>query len=164
MCILALASVALSYYGQIQAGKAQKRQADYQAQVATNNAKIAEFQAQDALDRGRVREEQYRQKVSQLKGQQRAAFAASGVEVDRGSALGTLSDTAYFGELDALTIRSNAEREAYSNRVRASNFKAESTLLTFSGKDALRASKINAFSGAFTQLAGFSNQSATQQV
>lgn len=157
---IAIGSIGMGVYGQIQQGKAAQKQADYQAKVADNNAKVAEYQAQDALDRGLIKEQQHRLKVSQLKGQQRSALAGSGVVVDSGSALDVLSDTAYFGEMDALTIRSNAEREAYQSRIGAQNFRAESTLLALSGQQAVRAGRIGAVSSGLSQTAGFGFQTA----
>ena len=46
-------------------------------------------------------------------------MAANGVDLSSGSPLDILGDTAMYGELDALTIRSNAEREAYGYRVQS---------------------------------------------
>mgnify|MGYP000338322025 CR=1 FL=1 len=154
------ASIAMTAYGQVQAADARKKQADYQAKVAENNAKVGEWEAQDALDRGRIAEQQHRLKVSQLKGQQRSALAASGVELDSGSALDVLSDTAYFGEMDALTIRSNSERQAWKARVGASNSRAESTLLTASGQQAVRAGNIGAVSSSLSSAASYGLQGA----
>lgn len=74
---------------------------------------IALQQAADARDRGQVAEEAHRRKVMQFKGTQRATLASNLVELDSGSASDLQADTAMLGELDALTIRNNAEREAY---------------------------------------------------
>jgi hypothetical protein len=133
-------------YGQIQQGKAEKRRWEYQAAVSRNNQKVAEWNAQDAIDRGEIAEKQHRLKVSQIQGKQRSALAASGVEVDSGSSLDVLQDTEYFGEMDALTIRNNAQREAYKYKVNAQNQMAQSGLYSMQGRDALSASKMNATS------------------
>jgi len=133
---ITLASTGMQMYGQYQQGKAQQAQYDYQAQVNDNNRKIAEWQAQDAIDRGEIEEKQHRIKVSQLAGRQRSVLASNNVEVDSGSALDVLGDTAELGELDALTIRSNAEREAYGYRVSAMNQGAEAGLNRTAGANA----------------------------
>lgn len=83
------------------------------------NASIAEQQATDALSRGQVDEERFRQGVRALIGSQRAGFASQGVDVGSGSALATQADASYLGELDALTIRNNAAREAWGYKVQA---------------------------------------------
>lgn len=121
------ASSVMSYVGQKQAGAAQSNALRYQADMDTNNSIIAERQAQDALDRGRTEEQMHRIKIGQLKGQQVNAFAKNGVETDSGSALDTLSDTAMIGELESLTIRNNAEREAYGYKVQSMNYSASAT-------------------------------------
>lgn len=96
--------------------------AQAQADQATAQAKVSGYLAKDAIERGRREEQAEREKIRRLMGMQRAAFGASGGVVDVGSSLDVLEDTAYFGELDALTIRANAEREAWyhrSNRAQA---------------------------------------------
>lgn len=161
---LAAVSTAMGAYGMYAQGQQQKAQAEYQAAVANNNAIIAEQNAQiqdraaqDALSRGRIEEQQHRLKVAQIKGTQRSALAASGVAVDTDSALDVLADTAMLGEMDALTIRNNAEREsynfqvgAYNARAQAGNFRAESGLLSMAGSNAAR----NGTWGAATTLIG----------
>jgi hypothetical protein len=128
MAIAGVASTALSAYGQIQAGQQAQAAADYNAAVARNNQIIADRQAEDAVKRGQVAEEEQRRRTRAIAGTQRAALAASGVQLDQGSPADILADTAQFGELDALTIRNNAEREAYGYRVQGMNFGAEAGL------------------------------------
>lgn len=115
---------------------AQRQQANYQSQVARNNAKTQEYMAQDATARGERGEQAHRLNVARIKSEQRAAFGASGVDVQSGSPLEAISDTAMLGELDALTIRSNAEREAYGYRTGASNYMAQSKLDRMKGRQA----------------------------
>ena len=131
----------MSYQSEKAAGRAKQQQYEYQAQVNENNKKVAEWQSQDAIARGDIAEKQHRQKVSQLKGRQMAVLAASGVEIGSGSTLDILGDTAYLGELDALTIRSNAEREAYEYRVDASNMQSQAQINRMSGQNSLIAGR-----------------------
>jgi hypothetical protein len=150
---LAIASVASSVIGTgvaamgaMQQGKAAQAQANYQAAVARNNKIIADRQAEDAIKRGSREEASYRRQVSQLAGRQRATLAANGVVVDQGSAGDILADTAEYGELDALTIRSNAEREAYGYRVQGQNFESDARLYTATGANARSAGNFGALS------------------
>jgi len=143
-----IGSTALGVVGSIQQGKAANAAAKYNAQVARNNAQVQEWQAKDAEARGRTKELQHRQQVSQLIGRQRAVMAGNGVDVNLGSAVDLQADTASQGEFDALTIRSNAEREAYAARVGASNYTAEAGLQIGQGKAAKQAG----FMGAGTTL------------
>ena len=103
---------------------------EYQAKVAGNNALLEEWQASDALVRGGHSEQAQRLRTAQLKGTQRASMAARGVALDEGSPLSILQDTEYMGELDAATIRSNAEREAWGHRTQATNYRNDSLLLS----------------------------------
>lgn len=81
------------------------------------NQQQLERQADTRIETGKVEEQTQRIKTAQMKGAQRTAFGASGVDVSVGSPVDVLSDTAAIGELDALTIRSNAETEAFNLRV-----------------------------------------------
>jgi hypothetical protein len=112
-------------------GKAGSTQAayEYQAQVAQNNAIAAEWQAQDAITRGQVAEARQRMNTAQLKGTQRASLAARGLDLGEGSALNILTDTDYMGELDALTIRDNAAREAWGYRENAKGAMSDAAMM-----------------------------------
>ena len=109
---LAAGGTALSARGQIKAGNAAKKAGDA-------NAAILEARAIDATSRGVDEEQRYRSSVRGLIGSQRAGFAAQGIDVGSGSAADVQADSAYLGELDALTIRNNAAREAWGFRVEA---------------------------------------------
>jgi len=97
------------------------------SRMAEHNRKMAEFQAEDAIERGKVEEAEYRKQISSAIGSQRAALAAAGIQLDSGSALEVQEDTAVKGELDALTIRNNARREAFGYKTQALNINAQST-------------------------------------
>lgn len=139
--------------GAIKQGRAQKAQDNYQAAVDRNNATIAGWQADDAQRRGHIEEQRQRLATSRLAGAQRAGMASNGVEITSGSPLDVLTDTAMLGELDALTIRSNAEREAYGARVQGSNLMAQSSLTRMAGRNAQTAGYISA-AGSLLSTAG----------
>jgi hypothetical protein len=141
-----VAGIAMTAYGQIQQGKAEKRRYEYQAAVQRNNQKVAEWNAQDAIERGDILEKQHRMKMSKLQGKQRSVLAAQGIELESGSALDVLQDTAYFGEMDALTIRNNAQRDSWKYKVNAQNRAAQAGLLQTQGRDAMAAANMNATS------------------
>lgn len=100
-------------------------QGKYNARVAQNNALQADWAAEDAIERGRTEEMRHRLKVSQLKGEQRAGTASRGFGVESGSAIDQLADTAEFGEMDALIIRNNYQREAVGYSNQAAGYRAE---------------------------------------
>ena len=161
MCTLAAAAIGasiigtgVSAYGQMQQGKAAAGQANYQAAVDRNNKIIADRQAEDAIKRGQNEEEEQRRKVAQVKGSQRTAFAARGIDLGSDVVIDTLSDTAMLGELDALTIRNNAAREAYGYRVQGMNYEASAQNNALAAKNAKSAGKTAMFS---TLLSGASS-------
>lgn len=139
-----LLSTAVGVYGQLQAGQAQAGQARYQAQVAENNRVIAEQQARDAEMRGQLAEDARREQARAIIGRQRTALAANGVLVDSGSALDITGDTAAQGEVDALTLRANAAREAYGYRAQGTNFLADAGLQRARADAAIPASMVGA--------------------
>lgn len=140
-------------YGQNQQAKAQASQMRYQAGVDRNNKIIADRQAADAIKRGEAQEEEHRRKVQAIKADQRVGFASRGVDLGSDVVVDTLSDTAMLGELDALTIRSNAEREAYGYRVQGMNYEASAQNNLLAAKNTKSAGKTSAMT---TLLSGAS--------
>lgn len=109
--------------------EATKSAYEYQSAVNRNNAQVAEWQAQDALQRGAKAEQAQRLKAAQLKGSQRASLAARGIALDEGSPLAILQDTDYMGEMDALTLRSNAAKEAWGLRSQSAGYASDAGML-----------------------------------
>ena len=144
--------------GQRHAAASKAAEYEYQAKIDDNNRKVAEWKAADAIARGKKEESSHRIKVAALKGRQRSALAASGVVVDSGSALDILADTAALGELDALTIRSNAEREAYEHKVTASNLTANAGMKRMGAGNALIAGKIGSMTSLLSGAGSVANK------
>lgn len=170
MCSFAAASLAFtalgtvqSYMGAKQEGKAQQQMYNYQAAVDRNNAKVAEWQAQDAEQRGKEEERKRRLLTGQQKGAQRTAFAANGIDLGSESVAETLADTEMIGELDALTIRSNAKREAYGYRVQGANYNASAVNNTFAGKNAKAAANTKATSTILGGVSTITGNMATNK-
>lgn len=161
--VLAGVGTAVNVYGQVRAGQeqkklgeAQQRAAESEAALLDYNAAIAELQAKDAVERGREEESKFRVGVRGLIGAQRADIGASGTDVGFGSALDVQADAAMLGELDALTIRTNAAREAWGYEVQAVDIReraritrTEGRQLAAAGREAARAAKIGAVGSAF---------------
>jgi hypothetical protein len=112
-------STGMSAIGSANQAAASAAQMQYQAQVARNNQTIAQWNAQRALQQGEVDADNQNLKTAQLKGSQRAALAAEGGDVDSGSPLDIVADTARAGYTDAATIRSNAALQAYNYQIQA---------------------------------------------
>lgn len=127
------AGMGMQAFGAYSNSKAAKTAYGAQAQIAANNAQIAGWQADDAMARGRRTASTIRLKANQVKGSQRAAMAANGVDLGEGSALQILADTDLFAGIDANTAMDNAAKEAWAIRNQAAGFTAESNLLKARG-------------------------------
>ncbi len=132
--ILAGASLGLTALGTVMQIGGQQQQAQsnqglyaYQAAVARNNQTQANNLAVDAETRGNAEELRQRRKTALIMGTQQAALAAQGTDLE-GSPTDILGDTAATGELDALTIRSNAAREAWGYRTKGVEYGNEVAL------------------------------------
>jgi hypothetical protein len=133
--ILMAAGTATSVYGQVRAGRAARKageaareSSDSQADLADYNAAVAELQAQDALERGAEDEARFRTNIRGAIGAQRANIAAGNIDVSFGSAVDVQADAAFLGELDALTLRTNAGREAWGYQVQAEDYRARARI------------------------------------
>jgi hypothetical protein len=142
--ILSATSGIVGAAGAVAQGQTAKATARYQAQVAENNKIMAERAAQRAEEAGDMAAQQARARARALIGRQRAVLAGSGGDVGVGSALDITGDTAMFGELDALTIRSNARRDAEGYRAAGANFQADADLARARGSSALASSYLDA--------------------
>ena len=122
--------------GSISAGKAAENTANYNAKVAENNATAerqrAAYEASITRDR-----------VKQVMGAQRAAAASSGLDVQSGTPVAVLGDTAKSGELDVLARLYGGESQATALQNDATMFRAQ-------GKAQKKASMINAGTSLLT--------------
>jgi hypothetical protein len=125
---LGAAGTAMNVVGQSQQAQQQAAQSSYQAQVARNNQMIAERNATLAQQQGEVQAQQQQLKTAQLEGSQRAALASQGGDVNSGSPLDILGDTARAGATDVATIRSNAGLNAYGFRLQGANAAGQANL------------------------------------
>ncbi len=153
---ISLAAAAASAYGAYSTAQAGKQNAQTQAAVQRNNQQYAEWQAEDAMKRGSVEEQNQRLKTAQIKGSQEAGLSARGISLEEGSPLNILTDTAYLGERDALTIRDNAGKEAWALRESAKGYAANASVF-----DRSAGSYSPAFAGASTLLSSASSVAGT---
>lgn len=100
---------------------AQRAVLQYQQKVAEGNAILADYQAIDALSQGVRAEMDLRKSAAQLKGKQRAAFAANGVALNEGSPAAVIAATDTMRDADLATIRNNAARAAWGYRRQGAN-------------------------------------------
>lgn len=126
--VAGVAGAGVSAFGQVQQGNATRNAALYQAQVARNNALIAEQNAQYAEKAGAARAAAKSLEGAAVGGKIKAAQAASGVDVNSGSAVNVRQSQRQQAKLDTETVLSNALLEAYGYRARATGYEAEAGL------------------------------------
>jgi len=110
---LAVASLVMTGMGAIQQFQAANAQAEYAEAVQRNNDIMADRAKKDAIKRGKREETLRRMQIKQDVGTARSKLAGGGFDVNTGSALTRQSDITAMGGVEALTIRNNAQREAY---------------------------------------------------
>jgi hypothetical protein len=116
----------------MQQAQAASDAAAYRAQVAANNAAIAKQNQQIMENNARTTEaagaakgDQEAMKARELLGRQKAAAAASGLDVNSGSALDIRAGTAGMAMLTDLNVRDDTNRRAAALRQQGANYAAQ---------------------------------------
>jgi|TARA_R110000744_G_scaffold32965_5_gene76877 hypothetical protein len=132
MCmILTIASAVASAAGQMQQASAARAQANYQAQVANNNAIIARQNAERLQQYGDIAADEQAERLKATRGAARARLAANGLLVDDTlgvTATGLQIDLAGEGEYDILKLRDRYAQQVRAAEVQGVNFQAEAGL------------------------------------
>lgn len=140
--IAAIASAAVTAAGAIQQGKQQKAIAEFNAQVAENEAisarNAAQFEADLQSDR-----------IERVIAAQRAGAGGAGVQIE-GSPLAVIADTAADGELDRLAILFSGDIAA----ARATSQAAADRLQGRLAQTKARFSAVSALLGGASKAAG----------
>ena len=127
--LAALAGSAVAAAGSAyQQSAAARAQAKFQSGMARNNQTMAEYAAADAVERGGEAAARASAEARRLRGAQTTRMAAAGLDLTSGSPLSILEDTDFFSQQDAQTIRNNAARQAWGQRVEGSNFGASADM------------------------------------
>lgn len=138
----------LSAIGAWAGASAQKTSLRAQAEIAEINARTAESNAQATLFAGQREQQRSMLHTANLKGSQRARIAANGIDLGVGSAVRVLTTTDVMGEIDANQIKANAVRQAWGQRVVATNYENEAL------RARANASAISPGTAAVTSLLG----------
>jgi hypothetical protein len=146
IAIITLVGMGISAYSTWKAGQAAKQAGEHQQEAANSqadltdtNADTSTAQAEDAIARGAEEESRFRTQVRGAIGSQRAQIAANNIDVSYGSAVDVQADAAQLGELDALTVRTNAAREAWGYNVQAADLHARAAIQRKEGINAAEA-------------------------
>lgn len=119
MAVLAAIGAGLSIASSASEAEDQKAMGAYQKQQFEFNQGMAELQAKDAIKRGEVEVNQIRSEGKKIRGSQRAALAAQGIQIDSGSAAVIQADSEATIAQDMVTAKNNAWREAWGYKAQA---------------------------------------------
>lgn len=139
--IFSIGSGLIGAFAQIQNANAEAAALEQQARLDEIQAKEEEEASLEFLERGREESDRRRRAGAIQKGDQRAALAANGVDVEGELAIDLLDDTSTIIADDAFAIRENSRLEAEGetqkarnsrwraagNRTKASNVKSAGT-------------------------------------
>jgi hypothetical protein len=134
MCFATAAAVAgivgsaVTATGVAESGAATANAANYSAQVAANNAVAARQNAQYAIESGNAQATATSLKNASTAGKITTGQAASGVDVNEGSAVNVQASERELGQLDTETILNNANLQAYGYRTQATGYQSQSEL------------------------------------
>ena len=106
----------------------------FESAAYMENAKRMGLAADDAIKRGNKEAGRHMKSVRKLMGSQRAALAASGVELESGSARDLQLETIELGQEDASTIRTNAFMEAHGYKQQAVELEHQAQLTRIGSK------------------------------
>lgn len=134
----------VSAVGAIESANAQASASTYNAKVDAQNAQQATMNAHLASEAGAQQAMNQSLKTRAALGGIIANEAASGVDVNTGSSPLVRMSEHDLGQYDALTLRSNAAKEAYGYETQASSYQGSSQLQTQEAKNDKTAGIFNA--------------------
>ena len=120
----------------------------YQAGIAQLNERIALQNRDYALAAGETEAGMYGMKARQQGGAIKAGQAASGLDVNSGSAVDVQRSQKQVADMDMAQIRNNAARAAYGYAVESKNQKAQGAMYTAASRNSTEAAALAKQSGA----------------
>lgn len=130
--------------GSLKGGQAGGATAAYQAQVARNNAIALRQMADRSIQGGLVNADVTSLRSAANVGGLKAKQGASGINVNKGSAVDVRAGAAAAGKFDADTVLSNGDLQAYGFRVKATQEEAQAKLYEMGGGQAEAAGQLGA--------------------
>lgn len=131
---------------------------NYQAGVAQLNSKIDLQNADYARSQGETQAEQYGLKAGQQQAAIRNTQAASGLDVNSGSATDVQRSQRTLTAIDTAQIRSNAAKTAYDYDVKSTADLNQSTLDVMAGNNAITAGNFQAASSILGSVGSVSSK------
>lgn len=144
----------VSAFGSIEQGQATANAANYQAQVSANNATIANQNANYATEAGQAQAGAQSLKGAATAGRIKTAQAASGIDVNTGSAANVQVSQREQSNVDSATMLNNAELQAYGYRSQATGFEAQEGLEKTEAEQAPIGADLSAAGGLLGSASG----------
>ena len=130
----------MSFFGDIFAGKAEKKASEYNAKIIESNKKIKEEEAKQIMSvHNNFNLPKFDKTVEQIQGETRVAYLSSGATLS-GTPLEALYDQALELETDRDIMTYNAENAAATKENEAIMMQADADLQRWRGKVAKKAS------------------------
>ncbi len=134
---LPIAALVVSVVGTGFSALQASQQSKYQAKVADRNADLANEVAQQEQSNTRQEALTFYRKQAALKGQQRAAMSANGIDVNFGSAADVQADTEMLGREDVRRLYDQGAQRSRGFEIEASNFGGEANAARSAASGAL---------------------------
>lgn len=150
--------------GQMMQGYSAMQQGKYEAGIARQNAALERESAIQSIKQGQVERRDYWRKVGSTKGQQIAAMAANGIDVDYGTASRIQDDTQMLSDEDAANLYENIHNRTRGHIINAANYKMEAKAAKQRGKAAMAGAAIGAAGsllGSFQQASSIKAKMGT---
>lgn len=148
----------VSAMGAAKQGEATQQAYNYRAQVARINAGIDKQNAEWERKKGEVEAQQYGMKATQQRGQIKVAQAASGLDVNTGSAKQVQESQEKVTAMDLAQIRSNAAKIAYNYDTQAVMDENQAKLDELTGRQAKEASYYKVAESIIGTVSGVSSK------
>lgn len=117
-----------SAIGSYFSAESQKSSLKFQADMAEINARLSETSAQQELLKGERQVGALTLRAGQVKGAQRAAMAANGIDLGVGNAAEVLASTEILKEVDKNTASANAVQNAWGFRLQGTNYENDALI------------------------------------
>jgi hypothetical protein len=116
--------------------KAAKEAAAYNAQIAENQQAVQEGLARSEMQKGINDKERQQRKAAQAMSDMRAQMGASGFEIDSGTNLSLLAESAQEHQYDSQVILNNAQQAAWAHQVGATSAENNKNFALYQGEQA----------------------------
>lgn len=160
---LALGSAAIGAVGTLSGASARSSEANYQAQIARNNAIIEQRNATQEIQAGEQQATTQGLKNAAQLGKIKTQQAASGLDVNSGSAVDVRKGQAEVGALDTLTTLHNSIVKAYGYNAQASTDTAQAGLDTMGAQNDLIGGGLAAAGGLLGSASSLSTKWGSMQ-